>query len=60
MVGVGAEGETPLRYGDDEMVEIGALVLTSGVVAVVVVPREVGHLGQMNLDPKEGADHQIL
>ena len=62
MVGVVEVVEAPPRYGDDEMVGRGALVLTLDVdVAVAVAgPREAEHPGQMNLDPREGVDHQIL
>ena len=62
---VEVEGEAPHRYGDDEMEGRGASVSTSDVVGVVAAagPREeeAGHLGRLNLDPREeGVDHQIL
>jgi hypothetical protein len=40
------------------MVGREASVSTSGVVAAVAGSREAGHLGRMNLDPREeGVDH---
>ena len=49
----------PSRDDENETVERGALVLLLDDAAAVG-PREPGHLGRMNFDPREEVDHQTL